>query len=291
MSLLRGYAETLSATFMLDETPVDAGTVAVSVTDQSGTVVSAGAATAAATGVYTYALPAQMALGPLVVTWTGTLLSQTTHEEVIGSPLFNLPDLRAADKAFADTAKFPTAALRSARDTVADEFARICGRSFVPKGAAYTTFLDNTGWVLLPDSDVTKLVSVTIDGTAQDLTTLFLEGLGKITGFPDALKTGFYQLWDGTFGMAVTPGKTIVTYEYGFTSVPDDLYRAAVQRARFILASFASGIPDRATSFVAVEGGSFTLATPGSGVWQTGIPDVDAVLARYNVAPRGVVAV
>ena len=276
---------------MLDETPVDAGTVTVSVTDQSGTVVSTGAASTAATGVYTYVLPAQTALGPLAVTWAGTLLSQTTHEEVIGSPLFNLPDLRAADKAFADTAKFPTAALRAARDAVADEFARICGRSFVPKGGLYTTFLDNTGWVLLPDSDVTRLVSVTIDGTAQDLTTLFLEDLGKITGFPDALKTGFYQLWDGTFGMAVTPGKTVVTYEYGFTSVPNDLYRAAIQRARFILAAIASGIPDRATSFVATEGGSFTLATPGSGIWQTGIPDVDAVLARYNVAPRGVVAV
>lgn len=277
---------------MTDETAVDAGAVTVTVTNRAGTTVASGAATTGSTGVYTFPIPAQTALGTLTVTWAGASLSQTTQVDVIGSPLFNLPDLRAADKAFADTSKFPTASLSAARNAVTDEFARICGRSFVPKGDTYTTMLDNTGFLLLPHADVTKLVSVSIDGTSQDVTTLQLDPIGKVTGLPTLQTATLTQLWDGSIGSGTPgPGLTVTTYEYGFTYVPNDLYRAAVQRARFILASVASGIPDRATSFVATEGGSFTLATPGSGIWQTGIPDVDAVLARYTIAPKGVVAI
>lgn len=277
---------------MVDETAVDAGDVTVTVTNQAGTTVVSGPATSTSTGFYTFPVAAQTALGTLTVLWAGSLLSQTTQVDVIGSPIFNLPDLRAADKAFADTAKFPTAALSAARNAVMDEFARICGRSFVPKGNTFTTMLDNTGFLLLPHSDVTKLVSVTIDGVAQDVTTLQLDPIGKVTGLPSLQMATLSQIWDGSIGSGSPgPGLTVTTYEYGFAYVPNDLYRAAVQRARFILASIASGIPDRATSFVATEGGSFTLATPGSGIWQTGIPDVDAVLARYTIAPKGVIAI
>lgn len=277
---------------MQDETAVDAGAVSVTVTNAAGTTVASGNASTVSTGVYTFPLPAQTALGTLTVTWAGASLSQTTQSDVIGSPLFNLPDLRAADRAFADTAKFPTGALSAARDAVTDEFARICGRSFVPKGDVYTTTLDDTGFVLLPHADVTKLISVTVDGVAQDVTTLQLDPIGTVSGLPTLQAQTLQQLWSGSIGSgAPGPGVVVVTYEYGFSYVPNDLYRAAVQRARFILASIASGIPDRATSFVATEGGSFTLATPGSGVWQTGIPDVDAVLARYTIAPKGVIAI
>lgn len=277
---------------MTDELPINAGTVTVSVTDSSGATVASGPATGGGTGVYTFAVGAQAALGPLTVTWTGTSLSQVTFTEVVGAPLFNLPDLRAADPAFSDQTKFPTAALSAARDAVTDEFNRICGRSFIPRGATSTTWLDNTGFVLLPDADVYKLKTVSIDGVTQDVTTLTLDPVGVITGLPPLQAMNLQQVWDGSIGSAAPgPGKTVVTYEYGWQGLPDDLYRAAIQRARFILAAFASGIPDRATSFVATEGGSFTLATPGSGIWQTGIPDVDAVLARYTIAPKGVVAI
>jgi hypothetical protein len=33
---------------------------------------------------------------------------------------------------------------------------------------------------------------------------------------------------------------------------------------------------------VAAEGGNFTLATAGRNGWETGIPEVDAVLKRYK---------
>jgi hypothetical protein len=292
LSILRGYSGTLAATFMVDETAVDAGDVTVTVTNQAGTTVASGVATSVSTGVYTFPIAAQTVLGTLTVVWSGASLSQTTQVDVVGAVLFNLPDLRAADRAFADTAKFPTAALSAARDAVTDEFARICGRSFVPRGDTYATMLDNTGFLLLPSVDVTRLVAVTIDGVAQDVTTLQLDPIGTVKGLPSLQAATLSQFWDGAIGSG-SPGTglTVVTFEYGFAYVPNDLYRAAVQRARFILASIASGIPDRATSFVAAEGGSFTLATPGSGVWQTGIPDVDAVLARYTIAPKGVIAI
>jgi hypothetical protein len=275
---------------MTDELPIDAGAVTVTVTSLAGTTVASGAAARPSTGVYTFPLPAQSALGPLTVTWAGPSLSQTTFAEVIGSPLFNLPDLRAADMAFANTAKYPTAALSAARDAVTDEFARICGRSFVPRGNTYTTNLDNTGFVLLPDADVYKLLSASVDGVAQ--TGLTFDPIGKVSGFPTMQAVTLQELWNGSIGSgAPGPGQVVMSYEFGWTQVPNDLYRAAIQRSRFILAASSSGIPDRATSFVATEGGSFTLATPGSGVWQTGIPDVDAVLARYTIAPKGVVAI
>jgi hypothetical protein len=41
-----------------------------------------------------------------------------------------------------------------------------------------------------------------------------------------------------------------------------------------------SGIPDRVTSYTAVDGGSYRLALPGA--YATGIPDVDAVYSRYS---------
>jgi hypothetical protein len=288
MRLVRGYAGVLSATFMTDETPIDAGAVTVTVTDATGTIVATGAASTPSTGVYTFSMSPLTALGPLSVSWVSGTLSQTTSAEVVGSTLFALPDARASDPAFGNTAKFPTAALAAAREAVTDEFSRICGRSFIPRGNTYTTTLDNTGSVLLPDSDLTKVVSATVDGVTQ--TGLTIDPIGLVYGLPTKQRLTLQQVWDGSIGSgAPGPGTVVITYEYGFTEVPNDLYRAAIQRARFILASIASGIPDRATSFVATEGGSFTLATPGSGVWQTGIPDVDAVLARYTIAPKGVV--
>jgi hypothetical protein len=288
MRLIRGYSGVLSTTFMTDETPIEAGSVTVTVTNAAGTTVATGAANEPSTGVYTFALGPQTALGPLTVTWAGASLSQTTTAEVVGGLLFALPDLRASDPAFSNTAKFPTAALAAARDAVTDEFGRICGRSFIPRGNTYTTFLDNTGSVLLPDADLYKVVSATVDGVSQ--TGLTIDSIGVVTGLPTLQAMTLQELWNGSIGSgAPGPGLTVISYEYGWLTVPNDIYRAALQRGRFILAAIASGIPDRATSFVATEGGSFTLATPGSGVWQTGIPDVDAVLARYTIAPKGVV--
>jgi hypothetical protein len=44
-----------------------------------------------------------------------------------------------------------------------------------------------------------------------------------------------------------------------------------------------TGVPDRAISFQVADGGSYRLAMPGA--YSTGIPEIDAVYARYSLRP------
>lgn len=290
MRVLANFPATLTASYVIDETPFDAGAVTVTITNAVGSTVSTGAATQVSTGQYSYDLPSQAALGPLTAVWAGAA-SITTYPEVIGGQLFALADLRASDIAFADTVKFPTGILSAARDAVTDEFARITGRSFIPRGNGHTAAINSTGRLLMPDVDLQSVVSASLDGTTVDVSTLSVDSVGVVKGVPTPVVSLWGSIWDGTLSsLTSSPGLFTVMYTYGFLQVPADVYRAAIQRGRYLLAASGSGIPDRATSFTAVEGGTFTLATPGAGPWQTGIPDVDAVLARYTIQAKGVAA-
>lgn len=290
MRVLLAFPATLAASFVIDETPVDAGDVTVTVTNAAGVTVSTGPAVQTAVGEYSYALPAQSTLGQLTAVWTGAA-TVTTYPEVVGGQLISLADLRASDKQFADTSRWPTAALAAARDEVTAEFARITGRSFILRGGSFTDVIDQTGSILLPDVDIQSIDSATLDGTAVDVTTLKADRTGLLTGVPTPSGSQLGQFWDGAISSLIpAPGIFTVAYTYGFRVVPEDVYRAAIIRARWVLASDTSGIPDRATSYQAEQGGTYTLATAGSGPWQTGIPDVDAVLTRYTIRSKGVVA-
>lgn len=290
MRILAAFPATLEASYMIDETPFDAGDVTVTVTDASGVPVSTGAATQASVGEYSYALPAQTTLGVLTAVWAGAA-TVTTYPEVVGAQLISLADLRASDPAFSNTAKWTTAALAAARDEVTDEFARITGRSFIPRGGSYTHTIDATGRLLLPDTDIELIRSAVLDGTAVDVTTLTAHAEGLVTGVPKPARGLLGGWWDQELSFLLpTPGVFIISYLYGFSEVPSDVYRAAILRARWVLASSNTNIPDRATSYHDAEGTSYTLATAGLGPWQTGIPDVDAVLLRYTMRSRGVSA-
>ncbi|WP_043466523.1 hypothetical protein [Kitasatospora sp. MBT66] len=74
-----------------------------------------------------------------------------------------------------------------------------------------------------------------------------------------------------------------VTIEYGLYPAPPDVRRAALIRIRDVLLSDNSAIPDRAVSFQVSEMGTYQLATAGRAGFETGIPDVDATLARYTL--------
>jgi len=290
MRVLVAFPATLTASFVIDETPVDAGAVTVTVTDASGATASTGVATQTAVGEYSYALPAQSTLGPLTAVWAGSA-TVTTYPEVVGGQLISLADLRASDQQFSNTTRWPTSALSAARDEVTDEFGRITGRSFILRGGSFTDVIDQTGSMLLPDTDIVSVNSATLDGAAVDVTTLSVDRTGLLTGVPTPAGAQFGQYWDGAISSLIpTPGVFVVTYTYGFPVVPSDVYRAAILRARWVLAANTSGIPDRATSYQAESGGTFTLATAGAGPWQTGIPDVDAVLTRYTIRSKGVTA-
>jgi len=269
---LSGRAVKLTHTFLDDESPMTVPAVSVTVRDASGRTVYTGAATSSG-DEWAVTLPAQPE-GVYTVDWTaaGLAVDRETFE-VVGGFLFTLPEARASDMDLEDSARFPTAELKHYREVVEDEFERITGRSFVPRTVRVGVLGDGTASVFLGYFDVTALKAV--EGPS-----------GAVTGPSGAVDlagwsvdpTGFlrapYELEDGATYW--------VTFTYGFAQVPEDAKRAGLLRLRSVLTAERSGIPDRATAFVAAEGGNFTLATPGRNGYETGIPEVDAVLKRYK---------
>jgi hypothetical protein len=126
----------------------------------------------------------------------------------------------------------------------------------------------SNGVFYVDNVDCSRIVNATLNGVAVDVSTMTLTDIG----------VGFLDLADGTL---------TIEYEYGLPLVLDDVKRAALLRARTVLADRDSGIPDRATSFN-VDGQQFSLATAGRAGYETGVPEVDAILARYRMRPPGV---
>lgn len=283
---------TLTHTFVVGETPTDAaGAVTVTITDANGSVVvNAAAATHGSTGVYTYAMAGQAALARYAVAWTGTFsgsaVTETDYVEIVGGFFFNLADARGSDSSLADATRFSTAALASARQEVEDEVEMICDRAFVPRYRR--AVLDGSGNpdMLLTDytwaaqgrsaADIRSIRSVTMAPqvgqtfvalTTQQLASLIVTADGLLRRVDGAIWTEGVQ-------------NVVVEYEYGLNSPPSDLVRAALVRLRDRLAIPLTGINDRATSFTAVDGGTYRLDMPGA--FKTGLPAVDAVYSRYS---------
>ncbi len=284
---------TLSHTFIVGETATDPTSNAATVTivDANGTnVVGPAAATRTGTGVYTYAMAGQPQLARYTVTWTGTFsgsaVSEVDYVEIVGAFLFDLATARGSDSALADSVKFPTAALAVARQEVEDECEMICDRAFVPRYRR--AVLDGSGSpdVMLTDplwalegrsaADIRLIRSVTmapqanqtfVAFTSQQLAALVVTADGMLRRVDGAI-------W--TEGVA----NIVVEYEYGWDAGPTDLIRAALVRLRSRLAIPLTGIPDNATSFVAVDGGTFRLDLPGR--HKTGLPQVDGPYSRYS---------
>jgi hypothetical protein len=281
-------AAVLTHRFEVDETATDSTTpVTVTVTDPSGTTVASGAATHGSTGVYTYALPPQTALTVLRVAWAATIASAAVIEydtvEVVGGFFFTLSEGRNSDASLADRDKYPTVDLADKRLQVEEECETICDRAFVPRYARVT--LDGSGSSDLvlghPDPDrsvahVRAIRSVSmaqrsggtpVAFTASQLAALIVRNDSTVTRSDGAF-------WSEGFG------NVIVEYEYGLDGPAEQLKQAAMVRLRSLLNVNKTGIPDRAASFTAGDGGTYRLTMPGA--WATGIPAVDAVYARYS---------
>jgi hypothetical protein len=82
----------------------------------------------------------------------------------------------------------------------------------------------------------------------------------------------------------------VVEYEYGFDRPNQRVVDAALTRCRYIMNEDNSGIPERAQSFTASEGGTYSLTTAGRAGAITGMPDVDVVLndRRYRRPQIGI---
>lgn len=265
MRFLSGRGVTLTHTFLDDESPMNVPAVSVAVRDALGATVYTGDATSSG-AEWKASLPAQPE-GVYTVDWqAGNVATDRDYFEVVGDFLFTLPEARGSDMDLADTVRFPTAELKHYREVVEDEFEQITGRSFVPRTARVEVEADGSASLFLGFFDVAALKAVSGPLGAVDVSGWTVDRAGFLRA-P-------YELRDGD--------RYTVTFSYGFAQAPEDVKRAGLLRLRSLLTAERSGIPDRATSFVAAEGGNFTLATPGRGGYETGIPEVDATLNRYR---------
>lgn len=286
--ILRGVAGTLSWQNLGSdgEAAAPAGAVTVTVTRADGTAIATGAATSG-TGsdprTYTLTAANNGVLDLLTVVWTdaGDGSTHTTYVEVVGGYYFTVAEARASDASLTDTSKYPTAAIVAARREVEEEFERICQVAFVPRFAT-VTFDGSGGASLLLDRSPIRAIRSVRDYTDGDSYTAWTV---------DELAAIVLTEWGSATSRA---GKTfragsqnlVVAFEHGMTRPPAEVKRAALTRLRSRLNWAKSGIPDRATSFSVAEGGTYQLSTAGA--FSTGIPDVDAVLARYSRRVPGV---
>jgi hypothetical protein len=239
--------------------------VSVTVRDLDGQTVYTGNATSSGNewSVSLSVLP----VGVYTVSWQADeTVTDSESFEVVGAFLFSILEARDSDVDLTDTERFPTGDVKHFREVVEDEFQRITGRSFVPRVARVEVEADDSPTLFLGFFDVSAVAAIDGPLGAVDVTGWTVDRMGVLRA-PYALQDG---------------DRYTVTFTYGFGQVPEDVKRAGLLRLRSLLTASRSGIPDRATAFVAHEGGNFTLATPGRGGSETGIPEVDATLDRYR---------
>lgn len=277
------------------ENPADpTGTPTYVVSSAAGATVASGNATVVGggTGQVTLTVPGQTTLNLLTVAITATVggasLTEYDTVEVCGGFFFTIPEGRASDTSLADNEKYPTAVLEWARAATEFECEMICDRTFVGRYAFAT--LDGTGTSSMvlpgPDDDrsfrnFVRLRSVSV---APELDETFVDfdaaALADVAVDPTGTATR-------ASGDVFTWGRQNVRvgYEYGRAgAIPRDLKEMSLVRFRTWANVRRSGIPDRVTSYTAVDGGSYRLALPGA--YATGIPDVDAAYSRYSARAR-----
>lgn len=275
---------TLSQTWYVDGDPTPVGTVTIGVVDAAGdTIVAAGTATTnVGSGVYTYQLADQTALNLLTVTWTrsdtGADLVDTLR--VDGGELFTEAELRAHyGGQFASTTAFTDAKIAAARDRITEEFADICGVSFVPRYERQR--LAGAGgyglWVKWPK--IRTVQSATIGGVAQTVANII----------PDPALPLLHhttQTWTAPVGVA-DPLNVYVDYEHGWTTPPAAIKRAALVLCRHQLQSDAKGggLGDAAIT-ITDQFGNMNLLDDGSGA-TFGLRTVRDALNRYSLQARG----
>lgn len=275
--ILRGVAATLSwqPVDSDGEAAAPSGTVTVQVTSAGGTEVKPEGTATAGSGSdpRTVSLtPAETAeLDRLTVVWTddGDDSAATTVVEIVGGFYFTLAEARASDPALANDTKFSTPALLAARAAVEEEFESICGVAFVPR---FEREIVDAGFTLnLRWPQVRSVRGVADwDGTA------FVSWTDL-----EYLRSGVDSIIGGPFVHGV---RYQVDYEHGYDRPPAEIKAAALVRLRDRASVPLRGIPDRATSFSVAEGGTYRLDQ--ASLSRTGIPDVDAALARNDHRSR-----
>jgi hypothetical protein len=231
--------------------------------------------------VYTFEYTASLdSQGSETVAWTDVV-------ELAGGYIFEIADLRAFDRAFTDTVKFPTSKLRDVRIAVedlieSDTAARV---AFVPRGRRVTLSGNspdlNRGYyplmygndyreLIVPNYEVRSLYSGSLDGIA--FTQDELDGIipRDNTLFRSAGVT--FPAW--SFGV----NNVKLHYVHGYERPSGAITRAALILAREYLVK--SDLPARASA-TSIGDQLFRLTIAGrDGI--TGIPDVDAAISQFG---------
>lgn len=263
---------------------VDPGPVTIDVRRWDGTLVTSGPMSG------TGAAPRTLSLSPshlpdvdlFTVTVSGASFGTTTQTiPVVGAPLFTLTEARAFDQGqLADPTRYPDELLVALRARIREAFVNITGKRFVPELVEAVVSGTGTSTLVVPDVDVLNVRAVWLrrGGSWQPLDPAQLASM-MVLPYGTIVWTG--GVWpDG-------PLSVRIVYEAGMERVPLEIRRAALKLACSYMGALSSNLPDRALS-LSDELGTFRLATPGFGGSFFGLPEVDAVLKRYQVRVPGV---
>ncbi len=292
--LIKNAAGTVTHVWEVGETATDpTGTPTYTVVDANGGSVASGSATLPAdgSGRTTLSLAAQTLTRLLTVTWSATVAGVPRVEadtvEVVPGFFFSLKTGRDSDSSLADTSKYTTQQLLDKRIEVEQEAEDICDQAFLPRYARVV--LDGSGASTLllrhpdPQRSVANVRTIRRIAVAPQLDETFVD-------FTAGQLADVAVSADGTLrrssGDIFTEGRSnvVVEYEYGLSTPPVGLVTAALIRFRSRLNLFRTGIPDRASSFTAADGGTYRISLPDA--WRTGIPEVDAAYSRYSRRAR-----
>jgi hypothetical protein len=253
------------------------GTCTVTLTRPDGTPGPAsGTVTHVSTGKYSFVLEGQPEVTVFDVAWSGAISSKAvtkkTRVEVVGDLLFTLAQAKAWDGGTIPAAGVSDDQILAKRISLLDDLERPtrCNVAFVPR---FTRERHNAsgGELLLWHKRATALLSVTVNGVAQDLAGYTLDPAGILR------PTSGYA---PTSPIRAGIGNVVVEYVRGHDQVPGPVSEAALRIARALLVP--SNIGDRATS-ITNDAGTVLLATAGRGSYQPyGIPLADSVLAAYR---------
>jgi len=265
---------TVAHSFYIDETLTDAtGSVTYTVTRLDGTAVTSGTATHGGTGVYSFVLGPQAAVDLLVVTWSGTwaggAVTVIDYVEIVGGFIVSLGDIRNA-KPVLDAVRYATADLIAARLEAEVECEDICHKAFVPRFARIKLTGNNMYALPVDTREVRKIRAVSVDGvalSAGDLANVAFNDSGMLS------RWGSWWRWG-------QQGNVIIELEHGLSYPPEYIRKALIVRARSLLNTTDTKVPNRAQSFTVQDGGTYKLTLPTENT--TGIPYVDAAYARAD---------
>lgn len=271
-----------------DGEPADPGTVTVQVvTDAGSVVIAAGTAPTTPedepdTRTVTLSPSQTSSIDRLTAIWTssGVELGRTVHD-IVGGVYCTVAEIRAdPSNALADDVKHPAAKLVRARTEIEYQIERRTHRAFVPRFA--TQILDGSGTesLVLEHPDLRSVVTVEYWAGSEWLP------LSVIVGNIPPSSAGIAELRSTTWPRGHENIR--IRYVHGMDRPPADLKDAAVEAVGHHLAGKRSGIDPRALSMVSPEGGTIQLATPGRGIWVTGIPEIDEVIDGYTFRRIGV---